>query len=475
MENTSFARVMALFHEISAIPRPSHHEERIAEYIENFAKANGCEVYRDDLNNVFVRVAATAGCEDRAPILLQGHTDMVCEKNADVEHDFMKDGIKIIEENGFLRADGTTLGADNGTAVALMLHIIEGGVPAHGEIECLFTASEEVGLDGVQGFDFSRVHARRLINLDGGGEDNAIVGCAGGVCTNVMFPARYTKAEGTQLRISVRGLAGGHSGSDIGKGRANAILLLSRLLCELYTKTPLSLVSLSGGDKDNAIPRECDAVIAVEDAEVVCETAKKYVQDISAELSEADAGFSFSLTSAEPSEEMMDAYVTRSILSFLACVKNGVLSMCAALPTLVEHSQNVASVRTDSRGAVITVSTRSAIERQLEESMRTLDILSAATYGMTHHRNRYPGWAFAKESEIAKMYADTAKELFGKEISKKVIHAGLECGIIKGKLPDMDCISCGPNKYALHSTAERLDIASYERFMKVIFTLLQRA
>lgn len=475
-ESTAFSRVLSLFYEISAIPRPSHHEERIADYIENFAKAHGCEVYRDAFHNVFVRVAATEGCEAREPILLQGHTDMVCEKNADVDHDFMRDGIKIIEKDGFLHADGTTLGSDNGVAVALMLYIIEGGVPAHGEIECLFTAAEETGLCGVGGFDFSLVRSRRMINMDGGGETVITVGCAGGVTSDVLFAARLEPLVGTPVRLSVRGLVGGHSGSDINRGRANAILLLSRLLAEAYATLPLSLVSFDGGAKSNAIPREADAVIAVEDVEAVRALTARFESDIRAELSAEDAAFS--LTVSEVTEEcktVMDPRATRAVLSFLATVKSGVLAMNAALPSLVEYSKNVGVIRTSERGVVVTVSSRSAIERQLEESMRELDILASLSGAITRHHDRYPGWSYAGESRTADLYAETAKALYGNDPRRVIIHAGLECGIIKGRLPDMDAVSVGPKHDGLHSVEERLDLASFERFTNMLITLLQNA
>lgn len=475
-DGKAYERVLALFREISAIPRPSHHEERIADYIEEFAKGHGCEVYRDALNNVFVRVAATPDCEERAPILLQGHTDMVCEKNAAVAHDFMRDGIKLVEENGFLRADGTTLGADDGVAVALMLYVIEGGVPSHGEIECLFTAAEETGLDGVGGFDFSRVRSRRMINLDSDCETVITVGCAGGVTSDVLFATREEPLMGTPVRLSVRGLAGGHSGSDIHRGRANANLLLAKLLCEMYTALPLSLVSFDGGDKSNAIPREADAVIAVENPQEVAEVTTRFEKAIRAELSEADAGFSLTVSEvAEETKTMMDARATRAVLSFLATVKSGVLAMSASLPSLVEYSKNVGVVRTSSRGVVVTVSTRSAIDRQLEESMRELDILASLTGAITRHRDRYPGWCYEGESRMADLYAETVLALHGKSVTRETIHAGLECGIIKGRVPDMDAISVGPDNYALHSVDEHLDLASYKRFIGVIVTLLQNA
>ena len=472
----AFERVLALFYEISAIPRPSRNEERIAEFIEAFAEKNGCEAYKDAQNNVFVRVAATAGCEGRAPILLQGHTDMVCEKNAQTAHDFMRDGIKILEKDGFLTADGTTLGADNGVAVALMLYVIEGGVPVHGEIECLFTAAEETGLDGVGSFDFRRVRSRRMINLDSDSESVITVGCAGGVTSDVLFATKEVSLVGTPVRLSVRGLAGGHSGSDIHLGRANANLILARLLAEAYTVLPLSLVSFDGGAKSNAIPREADAVVAVEDVEELRPLVSRFADAVRAELTEADAGFS--LTVCEVTQEvnaMMDARATRAVISFLATVKNGVQAMSASLPTLVEYSRNVGVVRTSERGVVVTVSSRSALDRQLEESMRELDILASLTGAITRHRDRYPGWRYEGQSAMADLYAETVRALYGGEVTREIIHAGLECGVIKGRVPEMDAISVGPNNYGLHSVDERLELASFERFTGVLLSLLENA
>ena len=475
MESSAvFARVYALFKEISAIPRPSRHEGRIADHICAFAEKHGCAFARDEYNNVLVTVKATEGCEGRAPILLQGHTDMVCEKNADTVHDFMKDGIVLCEKDGILSADGTTLGADNGVAVAIMLFVIEGGVPVHGEIECLFTASEEVGLDGAKGFDYSRIRARRMINLDGGSETSCTVGCAGGVATDILFAPRYVKAEGTFFRISVRGLAGGHSGSCIHKGLGNAILLLSRLLAELYGTTPLYLVSFNGGDKDNAIPREAEAVISVEEKDAVLTVVNAFALDVRQELCQADAAFTLSCEEVVCDEgaTMMDGAMTRALISFLSTVKNGVLAYSAALPSLVEYSRNTACVKTDGHGVRVTVSSRSAIERQLNDAERELDILASLCHAMTHHRDRYPGWAFAGKSEMADRYAARAKALFGTEIKQRITHAGLECGIIKGAIPDMDAISCGPDLFDLHTVTERMSLPSFARFATLISSLL---
>lgn len=474
-ETKIYERVLALFKKICEIPRPSRREERIADFICAFAEKQGYTPYRDELNNVFVTVPATDGYEDVAPILLQGHTDMVCEKNADSSHDFSRDGIKYEEKDGFLVAPETTLGADDGVAVALMLFVIEGGVPAHGKIECLFTASEEVGLDGAKGFDYSRITARRMINLDGENERVITVGCAGGVRSSVLFASRLTEPSGAFLKLSVRGLKGGHSGVDIGQGLANAIGILTDVLCEIYTATPLSLVSIKGGDKDNAIPREAFAVIAVEDSDAAKAIAARFAEEVRGTMTAADAAFSLAAEDEEGEiRAMMDAGTTRAVLSFLATVKCGVMSMSASLPSLVEYSKNLAAVFSDERGVRVSLSTRSAREWQLDKSVREIDILASLCHAMTHHASRYPGWEYAGESAIADEYTKVYKRLFDSEITRETVHAGLECGIIKGAIPEMDAISAGPNMHGIHAVGESLDLASLGRFAFAVATLLSQ-
>ncbi len=468
-------RVLALFKEISKIPRPSHHEEKIADYICAFAKRHGHEVYRDALHNVLVNVRATAGCKDCEPILLQGHTDMVCEKNGDSDHDFMIDGIRLIEKDGLLSADGTTLGADNGVALAIMLFVLEGGVSSHGDIQCFFTAAEETGLEGAGGFDYSRIYAKKMINMDGGEERTVIVGCAGGVRSDVAFAPRTVKTEGTLLRISVKGLAGGHSGENIADGRANANLLLSGLLCDLYAETELFLVDFHGGDKDNAIPREAVATVAVGDVETAKRGAAEAEKNIRMTLGKEDEGFTLTVTESLPAEGdvMMDGITTRRILSFLACCKNGVQEMSKTLPSLVEFSKNVGVVSADGKGAVITVHSRSAWEHQLDASVQEIDILASLCGGLPHHSARYPGWQYSETSALAERYASVMKELFDIEVERKTVHGGLECGIIKAALPSLDCISCGPDLWDLHSVRERLDLDSFGRFAFAVLRMLE--
>ena len=264
MEAFVYPKLMRYFEEISAIPRGSYHEEKIADYLVAFAKERNLDCYRDEIGNVLIKAGATQGLEDRAPMLLQGHTDMVCEKNEGVAHDFLRDPLKLYQKDGWLSAEGTTLGADNGVAVAMMLAILDG--EAHPPLECLFTVCEEVGLDGAKHFDYSRISSRRMINLDGAEETELVVGCAGGVRSDLCLQGKRETQPKPCARISVRGLAGGHSGEDIHRGRANANCLMGQILQTLWNDDPsLRLVSLRGGNKDNAIPREAEAILSVTD------------------------------------------------------------------------------------------------------------------------------------------------------------------------------------------------------------------
>jgi len=466
-------RVVELFRAVSRIPRPSYKEDRIADFICDFAEKCGCEYYRDEANNVLVNVKATAGMEGREPILLQGHLDMVCEKNEGVCHDFNCEGISIIEKDGWLVADGTTLGADNGVAVAIMLFVIEGGVGEHGDVQCLFTTSEEVGLDGVKAFDFSRIYARKLINMDGENERAVIVGCAGGVCTDVRLPVSYTETSGELVKIKISGLCGGHSGEDINSGRANACILMGQLLSGLLQKTDISLVSINGGTKDNAIPREATAYIAARDFLCVREVANAFLESVRGELSQDDERFSISCEqTTDKSGKMMDTDSTNRVVAFLSCVKNGIIEMSKKLPELVEYSKNLGVVRSEDGEVLFVINSRSTFEYQLDASVREIAALASLCGANIRTHGHFTGWSYSGESAIADEYIAVCRELYGNEVERVTIHAGLECGIIKAALPDIDPISCGPNMKNLHSPDEALDVASFARFAHVIATLI---
>ena len=291
-KNFAYPELLRYFEEISAIPRPSYHEQAIADYLVAFAKARGLECYRDEFNNVLINMEATEGKEGVTPLLLQGHTDMVCEKNTGVEHDFLKDPLRLYEKDGWIRAEGTTLGADNGVAVAAMLAVLDGACDSHGPIQCLFTASEEVGLDGASGFDYSRIYAKKMLNMDSADESLIIAGCAGGLRSTITLPISREPFSGEVMEIRIGGLAGGHSGEDIHRGRANANKLMGRVLDRLFSELPdARLISVRGGTKENAIPREAFALISCNNAEGVTALCEELRKVISAEICGDDRGF----------------------------------------------------------------------------------------------------------------------------------------------------------------------------------------
>ena len=477
-EGFKYRGLIEYFEKISAIPRPSFCEERIAEYICDFARERGFFYFCDEHNNVFVRMPASEGREGEDAVLLQGHTDMVCEKNADVEHDFMTDGIELCESEGYIRARGTTLGADNGTAVAIMLYILdgaEGHIKSHPTIECLFTSAEEKGLVGAGSFDYSLVTATRMINMDSADESEIIVGCAGGQRSEMILDTTVEQTELPALKIGVRGLFGGHSGEDINKSRANANKLLGRALNILMKESELQLVSFFGGSKDNAITRESEAVIACADIEKMISACKIIGKGIRSELSDDDKDFElYTEALSAQSRAVFSKKDTENLISFLADVPNGVFKMCDDLESIVEFSRNLGIVEIDadtSRATMVFMS-RSPKESQIKESNDELSSY-AERLGMRHElSNSYSGWDGSPDSPLCKLYAECYKELFGKECSVNVIHAGLECGIIKHLCPRLDIISCGAIVLDLHSPDEALNISSFERFFSVIALML---
>ena len=472
-----YPALMEHFEKISSIPRMSYHEDRIADYLVGFAKERGLEVYRDEANNVLVNVPATEGRETDAPILLQGHTDMVCEKNIGCEHDFLTEGLELYEEGGSLRARGTTLGADDGTAVAFMLCVMSGELKSHPACQCLFTASEEVGLDGAKAFDYSRIFARKMINMDGAEEEHLIVGCAGGLRSDVLFALEYAEPRYSELlTVKIGGLMGGHSGENIGDGRANACKLAGELIEILCDAKDAELVSFFGGSKDNAIPREAVFAVSVKDAGEARSVVSEYFERVKPTLCADDADF-FIDCKAEPMADgarVISEACSKRIIKFVNSVDNGVLKMSDNIKGLVEFSRNLGIVRTEDGKMEFYFSSRSAIDEQIELSARTIEQTANALGGKVEHHSRYPGWHYTGASPLADSYVAIAKRLFGKDIVVTAIHAGLECGIVKQAIPDMDIISCGPDVKNLHSPMEALDIASFERFFTVIKDMIEK-
>ncbi|MBQ8213209.1 MAG: aminoacyl-histidine dipeptidase [Clostridia bacterium] len=467
------ASLFRFFEEISAIPRQSFHEEKIADYLVEFAKSRGLEYHRDEANNVFIKKPATAGKETLPAVLLQGHTDMVCEKNADVEHDFLTDPLRLYLDGKLLRAKGTTLGADDGIAVAMMLAVLDGEVASHPAIECLFTSAEETGMDGANRFDYSRISARRMVNLDCGALGAIVAGCAGGFRTDLELACKTRSFAGQALRVSVSGLMGGHSGGNINSGRANANKLMGRLLAALIKNQKVCLLSLEGGSKTNVIPRECEAVLAVSDKDAAIDCLTACAAEIADELSDEDKEFRVTCEAVEPAAVMFDEESTEKLITVLTCAQNGVLAMSNQIEGLVEFSRNLGVIRTEGDKVIFFFSTRSSVEGQLEAAMHELDLFAKLLGASAKHHNRYPGWRYVKSSGIRDAYLQAYHDLTGKAARVDAVHAGLECGIISSKLPDMDIISIGPDMFDIHSPDEALDLDSVEAFWKTLERLIE--
>ncbi len=461
------------FNEISAIPRPSGKEEKIADYLMAFAQAHRLSAVRDAVNNVLIRKDGTKGYEDHPTVLLQGHTDMVCEKNAGTEHDFSAEGIRIIEEGDFIRADGTTLGADNGYAVASMLTILADNTLSHPPLECLFTVGEEVGLDGMQAFDKSMLKARTMLNLDSCDETVATAASAGGVTTHFSrVPSEAIPCTNTALRLTVSGLMGGHSGEDINSGRKNALKLCARLYRAAQKATEVRMISFTGGNKDNAIPRECTVVFSAADAKAAADAIRTEEASIRSVLCRDDQPFSAKITEEECSGSALSEADTSSLLTLLRLLPSGPLAMSNHVSGLVETSSNTAIVKADTTGITVISSSRSSVEAELDDVCDILDEVARCAGFANEHRSRYPGWAFSADSRLQSVYLDTYRDLFGKEAKIIGIHAGLECGLVKAEIPDMDILSIGPDMFDIHTPAEKLSLSSAERVYQLLIRML---
>jgi len=465
------SRVFEIFEDICAIPHGSGNEVGVAEYIAAFAQKNGIFCLRDEVGNVFLRKDATAGYENVPALMLQGHMDMVCEKNTDSSHDFEHDGLELSVRDGFLWANGTTLGADNGIAVAMMLALLE--TNTHPTLECLFTVEEETGLAGAQGFDCSVVTAKRMINLDSEEEWQITAGCAGGCRTEIDIDAARTKIpEGyTTLCVSVTGLSGGHSGAEIHLGKTNAIIAMARLLGVAMEKGGVRIVKINGGGKDNAIARECFATVVTNDAERVKNDILRESDRMKRELCAADADFCVCVENAA-ADDCMNENTSSRLVALLNTVKTGVLGMSNHIRGLVEYSRNAGIISTDGDAVRITLSSRSSVEAQLDLSCRELDMLCSLAGVRCRHYARYPGWEFEPDSALREKYAAAYRDLYGKEPQIGVIHAGLECGILGSKLCGMDIISVGPNMHDIHSPDEHLDLVSCEHIWNTLLKVV---
>ena len=459
--------VFAFFEEISAIPHGSGNTDAIASYLEAFAHAHGLACERDAANNVLIRKAASAGYEAHKPIILQGHTDMVALKEPTCQKDMTREGLDLYVDGDFLRARGTTLGADDGIAVAYMLAILADGTLPHPPIEALFTSDEEIGLLGVAAFDTSLLEGSMLINIDSDGEGVFTAGCAGGVRCDLTLPLRKQAVQGVARRITVSGLLGGHSGVEIHKGRANALRILGECLRAL---DGVRIVSLSGGQADNAIASGATAtVLCPADAE---KTLKTLEAQLRARYATVDPTLTVTLTEAKEVTEAYTAEDCARITSLLTELPNGVIAMSAAIPTLVETSLNAGMAHTDEDGFSLCISVRSSKEAGKDALCATLREAVERTGGSFSMRGAYPAWEYRESSPLREAACRVFRTMYGKDAETVVIHAGLECGVFAGKIADFDAISLGPDNFDLHTPEEHLSISSTERVYAFLRQLL---
>ena len=458
--------VLSYFYDFTTIPHGSGNESGIADYLCRFAEQHGLSCYRDSANNVLIKKPASPTMATRPAVVLQGHTDMVCEKNADVAFDFTKDALRLRLDGDWLSAEGTTLGGDDGVAGAIMLALLADSETPYPALECLFTTSEEVGLDGMHAFDASHLDGRMLVNIDSVGEGEATVSCAGGCRTDFLFTGE-TDGSLPLLKLSVKGLSGGHSGENINDGRESAIKLCVRLLS---AAKDVRLASLSGGCKDNAIPRECTAVFSAgSGAKEAILAAWEIAQ---AELSHLDKAAAVTVEDAGCGAVFSPAFSGR-VLAALRAIPYGVIEMNHTIVNMPETSANIGVVKTEGNEISVTVSTRSAVDSKLTNVLGTLEAIASLAGASISHRSRYPGWKFTSGTTLQKLYLDTYRNLTGKEARLIGIHAGLECGLMAEKCPDMDMISIGPDLRDIHSPDERLSLSSLDRTYRLVSEILK--
>lgn len=473
------SRVFHYFREISAIPRGSHHTKAISDHLVEFAKEKGLEYAQDEANNVIIAQKASEGCENAEPIALQGHIDMVLASEPDKEIDMLTEPVTIIEDGDWMRADGTTLGADNGIAVAMMLAALEDETLQHPYLECIFTSDEEVGLIGATSIDLSVLKSRRLLNLDSESEGVFCAGCAGGAEVVCRMPIKWKSRAGKVLKLKVAGLRGGHSGAEIHIGSANANVLMARMLLGLYEEFPFRLISMSGGDADNAIPTNSAASILLDknaDEEKVEALFRGIAEEMELEYKVTDPDMTWS-TGWEETDSVKAASKknTAVLIGYLVSLPNGVTHMSPVIREMPQTSLNMGIVRTSKDGLKLEFMVRSSVNSQTSYLCDRLVCITKGFGGNPEIRSSYPAWEYRNDSPFRDLAVKTYTELTGQEPGVEIIHAGLECGILAGKVEGLDCISAGPDLENVHTVRERMRISSVENVWAFVLELLRAA
>lgn len=478
--NLEPSKVFYFFEEISKIPRGSFNEKEISDYLVSFAKERNLSYTQDEFNNIIIRKDASPGYEHADTVILQGHMDMVCEKEPDSKHDFEKDPLSLIVEDDFLRADKTTLGADNGIAVAMILAIFDSGDIKHPPLEAVITVQEETGLIGATNLDTSSLKGKYFINIDSEEEGELLIGCAGGVRTRFFLPLEWTMIEDdyTVCKISLSNFKGGHSGSEIDKGRANAILLLGRFLYNLSFELPFEIFELSGGAKMNAIPRSASATIAIDpyNKEKLEQLCNEWNHIYQVEYLNIEDEFKFDLSIEEGYETkfVFSEQTKRVLLHLFMLLPNSVQTMSFIVEGLVESSLNLGVLSTTDEAVIFESAIRSSVPSRKEHIVSQLKAIAELFHAKLLMDGDYPGWPPTMESKLRTLFIDVYRDVFGKEMKTGAIHAGVECGIFQKKMENLDMISFGPNMYDVHTPRERLSISSTKRSYDLLLEVLKK-
>ncbi|WP_308784217.1 aminoacyl-histidine dipeptidase [uncultured Blautia sp.] len=474
LENCEPKRVFYYFEELCKIPHGSGNTKQISDYLVSFAKEHGLEYVQDEMNNVVIYKPATKGYEDAPAVILQGHMDMVCEKRPDVEHDFTKDPLNISVQDGYVTANGTTLGGDDGIAVAYGLALLESEDIAHPALEVLITVDEEIGLLGAEGIDCSVLKGKRLINLDSEAEGSLWISCAGGLSGISTIPVQRVEAEGQKAAVKITGLMGGHSGAEIDKKRANANVLMGRFLYSLQKETAYEIISLAGGQKDNAITREADAELLVEDINAVKACAEKLQKGFREEYAGTDEKITVEITDlGAASAKVLHPTSREKVLFFLMEVPFGIQKMSGTIDGLVETSTNIGIVKLGEDEFLGSSSVRSSVEAAGAALSDKICYLTEFLGGEYTVQGAYPAWEYRKDSPLRDRMVEVYEEMYGEKPNVVAIHAGLECGLFYKKIEGLDCVSLGPNMKDIHTSEEMLDIASTERVWKYLVKVLE--
>ena len=469
--------VLSFFKEITKIPRESGHEEHIIAYLQDFAAKNGLECKTDEAGNVLITKEAAPGYENVPTIVLQSHSDMVCEKNEGVEHDFAKDPIRYIIKDGWMIAPDTTLGADCGIGVAAQMALLVSDMPC-GRIESLFTTSEETGLDGAMALQPGFFTGKVLLNLDSEDEGEIFVGCAGGIDTTAEFNYKNEPVQEDFVlqEVYVKDAMGGHSGDDINKGRANSVQLLGRFLYSILD-LDWQLVAIDGGNKRNAIAREAKAVIAAEEdtLEIINERLEAFAADVVEEYGAIEKDIKVGYAEYQGDADVaIDEMTAWNLVAALCASPHGVLAMSQEIENFVETSTNLASVKMTEPGVIrIGSSQRSCVTAARRAAAAKMEACFVLAGAIVKHEGEYPGWAPAAESPIRDACVASYKKLFGVEPKVKAIHAGLECGLFTEKFPGLDMVSFGPTLRGVHAPGERLDLDSLDKFVALLVDVIQ--